>query len=64
MVKEKCSREGNREDCLPCCRLSEGGLCYGKADSEKADFYIQRTDGSGDAFYSPDIQCGIPESIV
>lgn len=39
-------------------------LRYGKAGSEEADFYIQRTDGSGDAFYSPDIQCGIPESIV
>lgn len=28
-----------------------------KANSEKADFYIQRTDGGGNAFYSPDDQC-------
>ena len=35
-----------------------GGLRYGKANSEKTDFYIQCTDGSGNAFYTPDAQCG------
>lgn len=34
-----------------------GGLWYGKADSEEADFYIQCTDGVGYTFYSSDDQC-------
>ena len=34
-----------------------GGLRYGEANGEDADFYIQRADGVGDAFYSSDDQC-------
>lgn len=40
-----------------------GGLRYGKANGEKEDFYKQRTDGFGNAFYFPDHQCGCHKSI-
>lgn len=40
-----------------------GRYTIGKANGEEADFYIQRMDGFGNAFYSSDYQCVFCESI-